>query len=131
MSQRTILAAIAGGVTLFVLGYLTYVMLLGDFFAANGAAVLEQPTYWAIVLGELVFGCLLAYIFSRWAAISTFAGGFQGGAIIGALMGLGFGLIQFGAMGAMNLTAVAADTVVSLVRVGLAGGVVGLVLEGS
>ena len=39
-----------------------------------------------------------------------------------------FGLIQFGAMGAGDLTAVAADMVVSLVRVGIAGAVIGLML---
>ncbi len=128
MSQRTVLAALAGAVTLFVLGYLTYVVLLAGFFAANGATALGQPVFWAIFLGELAFGFLLAYIFSRWAAIKTFAGGFQGGAVIGILLALGFGLIQFGAFGNITLTAVVADAVISLIRYGLAGGVVGLVL---
>ena len=128
MSQRTVLAAVAGAVTLFVLGFLTYAVLLRDFFAANATAVQTEPVLWAIAVGELAFGCLLAYIFSRWAGISTFTGGFQGGAIIGALMALGFGLIQFGAIGALNLTAVAAEVVISLIRYGIAGGVVGLVL---
>ena len=128
MSQRTVLAAVAGAVTLFVLSYLTYVVLLGDFFAANRVPTQEQPVLWAIFLGQLAFGSLLAYIFDRWAAISTFAGGFQGGAVIGVLLALGFGLIRFGALGTANLTAVGVDAVVSLIRFGLAGGVVGLVL---
>ncbi len=128
MSQRSILAAIAGAITLFVLGFVIYAVVLKDFFASNGAAVVEAPVYWAIALGELAFGVLLAYIFSRWASISTFAGGFQGGAVLGALIALGIGLVQFGALGGPNLTAVIADTVVSAVRVGIAGGVVGMVL---
>ena len=70
----------------------------------------------------------MTYIFSRWTSISTFAGGFQGGMVIGALMALGVGLIQFGALGLGSLTSVIADTVVSLIRYGIAGGVVGVML---
>ena len=128
MSGRTVLAAIAGGITLFLLGYLSYVVLLSDFFAANGPAVQETPTYWAIAVGEIAFGALMAYVFSRWAGIKTFGGGFQGGAIIGALVALGTGLIHHGAFGQLTLTAVGADTVVSLIRFGIAGGVVGVIL---
>ena len=128
MSQRTILAAVAGAVTLFVLGYLTYVVLLGDFFADHGAGTQAEPVFWAIILGELALGCLMAHIFDRWASIRTFAGGFQAGAVIGCLLAIGFGLIKFGAFGGTDLTAVAVDTVVSVIRYGLAGGVVGMVL---
>jgi hypothetical protein len=128
MSQRTALAALAGGVTLFVLGYVCYVLLLGDFFAGQGAAGLAQPILWAIFLGELALAVLVTYVFNQWATISTFAGGFKAGAVLGALLGLNYGLVQFGAMGAITLTGAAVDTVVTLVRVGIAGGVIGLVL---
>ena len=128
MSLRTVLAAVAGAVTLFVLGYLIYVVLLGDFFAAHGASVLGEPVFWAIFAGELAMASLVTFIFDQWASISTLAGGFKGGAIVGALVALNFGLIQFGAMGAGDLTAVVADAVVSLVRVGIAGAVIGLML---
>lgn len=128
MSLRTVLAAVAGAVTLFVLGFLTYVILLGDFFAAHGSAVVDEPVLGAIFVAELAMAILLTYIFDQWASISTFAGGFKGGAIVGVLVGLNYGLIQYGAAGTMDLTAVAADAVVTLVRAGLAGGVVGLML---
>ena len=128
MSLRTVLAAVAGAVTLFVLGYVTYVVILGDFFAAHGAEVAGEPVFWAIFAGELATASLLTFIFDKWASISTLAGGFKGGAIVGALVALAVGLIQFGAMGAGDLTAVVADTVVSAVRVGIAGAVVGMML---
>jgi hypothetical protein len=128
MSQRTVLAAVAGAITLFALGFLTYVILLADFFADNGAATQEEPVFWAIIVGELVLASLITFIFSQWASISTFAGGLKGGAVIGAMLALGIGLIQFGAHGVLTLNAVAADTVISLIRYGVAGGVVGLML---
>jgi hypothetical protein len=128
MSQRNVLAAVLGGITLFLLGYLFYGVLLADYFAANGAANQPQMVLWALGLGELVFACLMAYIFSAWAAISTFAGGAKGGALIGALSGLSIGLIMFGAYGMMTLPAIAVDTLVSLVRGGIAGGVIGAML---
>ncbi len=128
MSQRTVLAAVAGAIALFVLGYLVYALALADFFAAQGADTLESPNLVYIFIGELAFAVLLTFLFSYWASISTFAGGFKGGAIVGALVSLSMGMIMMGAMGMGTPIGVVADVVASIVRVGIAGGVIGAML---
>ena len=128
MSQRTLVAAVVGGLVAFGLGYVFYVLALADFFAANGWQVMETPTLWAIAAGEIVLGYLMAYIFSTWASISTPAGGAKAGALIAALMTLGVSLIIFGAQGEITLVGVFADTVVTAVRWAVAGAAIGMVL---
>ncbi|MEM7051334.1 MAG: hypothetical protein AAF604_16810 [Acidobacteriota bacterium] len=127
MSQRTLLATIVGALVLFVLGFLVYGMALADYFAGQGIETLDEPILWAIFLGELAMAALLTFIFVQWASISTFAGGFKGGAIVGGLVTIAFGMIQIGAMGA-NFAPIVVDLVISVVRVGLAGGAIGAML---
>ncbi|MEM7482886.1 MAG: hypothetical protein AAF481_17060 [Acidobacteriota bacterium] len=128
MSQRTVLAAVVGGIVLFVLGYLIYGIALADFFDGQGVGAVDEPILWAIFVGNLVMAILITYIFAQWASISTFGGGFKGGAIIGGLIALSIGLVMHGVSGEMTLVGVVAEVIVSIVRVGLAGGVIGMLL---
>ncbi len=130
--NKMILATVGGGVTAFVLGWLLYGMALADFFQANqGSAsgvMKDPPEMWALIVGNLGHALLLAYVFARWAGVSTFGGGLKAGAVLGLLMALGFDFIMLGTTNLMNLTACIADLVVFTVLMGLTGGVVGLIL---
>ena len=131
-AKKFIMAALAGGVTLFVLGGIFYAILLADFFnSAAGDSVgtyRQEPIFWAILVGELCAAALVTLIFGRWASISTFAGGAKAGAIFGVLLSLSFGLTMYGTTTLMSMAAVLVDPIVNLIRYVVAGGVIGWVL---
>ena len=57
------MAAVAGGVTLFILGGLIYGIALGTFVEENSTVVTSSdPIMWAMVLSQIVMGGFIAYI---------------------------------------------------------------------
>lgn len=127
MNQKCILATVAGGVTLFVLGFVIYGVLLVDFFANDAMA--EAPVYWAVAAGQLASGALLAVVLS-WRAAGGPAEAFKAGASVGLLFSLSMGLTMFGTTeGMYTVTTVVGDAVVSVVMYGIAGMVVAKILH--
>lgn len=128
--DKLLLATLAGGVAYFLLGFLLYGMLLMKFFEAHSTASLmkEPMAWWALIVGNLLWAFFLAYVFSRWAGISTFVTGLQAGAIIGLLVSLSFDLSIFGTSEMMDLTGTLVDPIVNAIMTGITGGVVGWVL---
>jgi len=132
MSAKSfVLATVAGGVTLFVLGGLLYGLLLADFFESHSAAntMRETPIWWALIIGELLLAALVTLIFGRWASISTPLGGLKAGAIIGLLLAAAINFTMFAVSTVfVDPTAGVVDAVVSAIRLGIGGAVIGLVL---
>ena len=127
MNQKCILATVAGGVTLFVLGFVIYGVLLADFFANDAMA--EAPVYWAVAAGQLASGALLAVVLS-WRAAGGPVEAFKSGASVGLLFSLSMGLTMFGTTeGMYTVTTVVGDAVVSVVMYGIAGMVVAKILH--
>ncbi|MDX1941469.1 MAG: DUF2177 family protein [Saprospiraceae bacterium] len=131
-TNKILIAALAGGVVYFLLGFLFYGLLLMDFMKSNAgdmaALMKEPPTWWALILGNLSWGLMIAVIFGRWAGIKTFMTGLKAGAVIGILAVLAFDLSMFGTMNGMNLTGVVVDVFVGTVMTAVTGGVVGWML---
>lgn len=130
MNLRTIVAGLAGGIAYWVGGFLLYVILLSNYFAqSHGAGVKEPYDMWAIVVGCLIFGLLLAFIFDRWAGISTFDSGAIAGGVIALLSGLSTNFIRYG--DSTFFTSLPPGIVDSLVQAGMGamgGAVAGFVL---
>ncbi len=128
-SNKILVAGVIGGVVAFILGYLLYGMALNGFFAENGGTATgvnrepEEMVWWAMIVGHLAFGFLLALIYGRWASISTAVTGAKAGAVIGALMGL-IGFIDYGVSNVANLTAVCVNVVVMAVITAIVGAAV-------
>lgn len=128
------MATLAGFVVYFMLGFLSYGVLLADFMAANTGSATgvmraeEETVWWALIAGNIVQAYLLVYIFGNWARISTFGGGVKAGAMIGFIMALGMDLNIYGTMNTMNMTTALVDPIVLAVMMGLTGGVIGWVL---
>ena len=122
MNTKMLIAAVAGGLTLFVTGGLVYVLLLADFFTVE--VTRESANLLYIVPGELVFGCLLAWVLSCCGA-SSVVDGAKYGALIGCLIALGYGLLLYGATTIADLTYYLVDVVVWAVRFACAGAVIG------
>ena len=128
-SQKFIVGGIVGGILFFVLGYVFYGLLLKNFFDSNGMAVnMENMVWWAMIVGNLASGFLLAYILSR-ANVSTAGGGATTGFVVGLLMSLSFDLMMYGiGHGMTEMKGIAADVAVSAVLTAIIGGVIGWVM---
>ena len=127
MSAKSfVLATIAGGVTLFILGGVFYGWLLADMFESSGMR--EEPIWWALIVGELFLAALVTLIFGRWATISTPVSGLKAGAIIGLIMAAALNFTMYAVSTIIDPTAGAVDVGISVVRLGVAGAVIALVL---
>ena len=135
MNLRTIVAAIAGAIVMFLFGWLVFGMLLMNFYKDHMAQypglVVDPPRFVFIFLWHLVWCWLIAFIFDKWATISTFVGGAKAGAIILGAIVLG---VSFSNYAFMNMykgdpwLPMIVDVVVCIVMGAVVGGVIGLVL---
>ncbi|HET9823865.1 MAG TPA: hypothetical protein VFP87_00955 [Chitinophagaceae bacterium] len=131
-SQKFIVAGIAGGIVNFVLGWLIYGMLLKDFMASNTQAGIMRSDsdmiWWALAVGNLAFGFLLAYVIGK-ASTASAGQGAAVGFILGLLVCLGYDLITYATTTMVSsLKVVAADVAATAVMSAIAGAVVGWVL---
>lgn len=130
--KRLVIGTVAGGITLFVLGYVIWNMLFADFFAANAGmatdAAKDPQVMWAIAVGTLSYAVLLTLaIGTRPAAASVIEGAKIAG-LVGFLMWFGADMIIFGVWNLSNLTAAIADSLLELVRAAISGAVIATVL---
>lgn len=132
-TKKFLIGTIVGGIAYFLLGFICYALLLGDFFAshagsATGVSKMNEMQYWPLFLGNVAHGALLSYIFLKWANIKTFSAGLSAGAVIGFFMTLGRNLIQYDTSNVTDLTGALADVVVYAVISAIVGGVIGAVV---
>jgi hypothetical protein len=128
MNSKVLVGAVIGGVVYFLLGWIIYGMLLMDtmanYFTCARAEDDMQMLY--IIIGNLLQGLLLAYIFSKWASISTFSGGAVAGGTIGLLMALSIDCIMYATSTVITSpTGIIIDAVIVAVMSAIAGGVIG------
>lgn len=131
MNAKTLIAAMLGGISSFLLGGFLYGFLFRSTLEglAGSATNVWRPNdeiiLWALLLGNLIIGYLVAFIFTNWAGISTFTGGLKAGAIIGGLYALGFDLLSYGTSQVFQLGGALLDVGLSIVIWALSSGVVG------
>ena len=131
-TNRFVLATLAGGIAVFMVGGLIYGVLTVSFFEANqGSAVgvmRATPDYVHLFLGQLVFGALLTVVIGKWAGQSGAGAGLRIGAAFGALLGFAMDLTMFGVTNISNITATLVDPFFTMIQMGIGGAVVGAVL---
>ena len=125
-SQKFLVGGIVGGVLYFLLGWVVYGMLMKDFFAAN----LNAPgtmradadmIWWALIVGQLAGGFLLAYIIGKANAASA-GGGAAVGFVVGLLVGISFDFTMYGTSTILvSLKGIGADVAVFAVMSAIAG----------
>jgi hypothetical protein len=130
--KRLVIGTVAGGIALFILGYVIWNMLFTDFFAANAGSatdVAKDPqVMWAIAVGTLSYAALITLAIETRAGSTTIVEGLKVGAIVGFLMWFGADMIIYGVWNLSNLTAAIADSLLELVRGGIGGAVIAAVL---
>ncbi|HEV8284418.1 MAG TPA: hypothetical protein VGQ09_08910 [Chitinophagaceae bacterium] len=132
-SQKFIVGGIVGGIVYFLLGWLVYGMLLKDFMANNmsapGTMRADADTiWWALILGQVAGGFLLAYVIGKSNAASAGAGAGVG-FIVGLLVCLSFDLTMYGISTIItSLKGLAADVAAFAVMSAITGAAVGWVM---
>jgi hypothetical protein len=131
-AKRIIAGALGGGIAMYVLGHLIFRWAVADFYAANAgsatgvarAAVIE----WAVALGTLALAVLVTLAVDSRPGKMTMRKGFTTGAIVGFLVWFGVDLISYGVSNSANLMRTMVDPVLEVVRTGIAGAIIALIL---
>ncbi len=132
-NNKILIAGLVGGIVSFIAGYLIWGLALKGFAEANAGAVIanranEDFQFWAIILGSLASGFLIAMIYGKWATISTLKTGAINGGIIGLLLGISSSFIMYGTTELLTMPLVIVNTIGYGVLYAIIGGVVGLML---
>lgn len=132
MNARVLIAALAGAVASFLLGWLFYGFLLPDFYAAHSLhyAGLEKmpPNLIGIFVAGFAYTLLMAIIFSNWAAITTLKNGALAGSAISLLIALSVDLGMWSTMNLYGRQVVITDVLVNTVMGAVIGAVIAWVL---
>jgi|SRR5690242_6149514 hypothetical protein len=129
-TKKIFIGGIIGGVVYFFLGWVFYGKLLTDFFTKNSVAPqgvskpMDQFIWWALILGNIIAGFILSYVFVK-ANIKTIGSGLGTGLVLGLLIAASWDLTMYATSNLSNSTAVLADIAVFGVMSAISGAVVG------
>ena len=127
--KRFLAGTVVGGVVYTIMGWVVYELILGDFMAANSTLTMKDPPDMVMMLiSQLALAAVLALVFTRWAGITTLAGGAKAGAMLGFLLGMNVGFDFYAISTAFTLNAALIEPFIGALRGALAGGAIGLVL---
>lgn len=117
-------SGIAGGIANFLLGWLFYGILFKDTFPQPDEG---SNSILLIALGSLTFGLFIAYIFTKWAQISTVASGAKAGAILGLFFSLTYNFFGMAMNPEATYQMFATDLGISIVMTAITGAIIGYV----
>ena len=126
MNVKTLIAGLAGGAVMFGSGFVIYALLFADFFSVDMSG--DPPVISSIIIGELIYGVLLAVLFSR-MGVATLAEGVKIGALIGFIIGLAVGFGNHGANQGESLAFYFVNAISWAVRWALGGALIGQLLS--
>lgn len=130
--KRYAIGAVVGGIVLFLLGYLIYVVIMHDpEFARGSASALASraaPALAPIFLAEVLFGFLITRGLIKSGAVNSVGGSAQSGALVGLCAGLAVALLIFGTTEMTTAAGVVYEGVTWAVRWGVAAAVIAMVV---
>ena len=126
-----IVGSLGGAVTLFLLGFVIYGLLLMDteFMAMDpDMGWKQQPDLIALFVGEWMTCMLITLVLGYWSDIKTFGGGLWAGALVGLFFGLAYTFSMYAFRTDTEIVNGLMDTVLTIIRFGIAGGVMAIIL---
>lgn len=127
-TQKILIAGVIGGVFAFLAGFVIWGLLLKDVSPSGMANVMrgdENMVWWALVVSNLLWGFLLAYIFVQWANISTLQGGAVAGGLLGFLISAAYDTGMYSITTLFELKDVLMDIITNTVWTALIGTIIG------
>ena len=134
MNVRVLIAALVGAVVSFFLGWVIYVYIVADFYAAHSLTKyyigLEKmpPNLLGIFVSGFAGTLLLALIFNKWANINTPVEGAKAGAWIFLLIAITIDLYLWSSMNLMGKRVIITDIVINAVVGAIIGAVIAWIL---
>ncbi len=130
--NRLIVGTIVGGIVLYLTGYLIFITIFGDFYAANAGSATgvprEEMIQWAIIVGCLGYAALVTYVMEIQQGTLSMGKGIITGAIVGGLIWFTADFVFYGLYNISNLTITIVDPILELIHGGIAGAVIAPVL---
>jgi len=133
--KKLILAAFAGSVIQFLLGWLIYGLLLTNFMDSQTTHYdglikdMNTGSFMILVyLAGLAMSFLLAFIFQRWAKFESIVKGLTGGMILGFFIALSYDLNSFSMMNLISVNAMIVDVIAYTVIIGIVGAIIAWIL---
>jgi hypothetical protein len=129
-TKKFLIGGLVGGVIYFFLGYLLYGKLLSDFFHNNAGTAtgvdraMDQFQWWSLILGNVLSGCLLSYVFVK-SNVSSAGSGLVTGLVIGLLSSASYDFVSYGVTNLMSTTGVLGDVGTFTLMSAIAGAIVG------
>ncbi len=123
-TKNFLVSGIVGGIVYYLLGWLFYGILLKDFFPQPEESM-QMMLF--ILLGCLTYGLFIAYIYTKWAQISTAATGASAGAVIGIFIGLFYNFFNMAMMPETTYEIAALDLGITIVCTAILGAVIGAI----
>lgn len=135
-SKQNLLATVAATIAMFILGYLIWGMALVSFFEEHSLVNVmksdEEMSLGVIFLGNLAAAFALSTLYGKWArGHHSAAQGFQFGAWVGFLIGVGMGLVWLGTANWMDTTGHVAEAIIDILYYGIIGAVIALIYNAS
>ena len=117
---------------MFGLGWVVFDFAFGSFYEANSNlpadALRDTSILWAWVVGAVALAVLVTFALT-WAGATSFGSGFRVAATVGFLLWLGVDLLRYSYIDGANLTVTILDPFLEIVRTGLVGGILAVVLS--
>ncbi len=126
-TKSNLLATLFGFLTLYLLGWAFYGVIADDFFMQY--TLLEGvhkndsiDGIWQIAIGSILLSFFMSTLYNRWSTgVHDLKNGFIFGATIGAMIGLGLGMIMYATLNFMDFKGQLADGVWSILYYDLTG----------
>lgn len=128
MNKNVLTSGLIGGIAFFLLGWLIYGILLADFMTSQTTMDISRPEeemiMWALLLANLAWGFLLAWLFSNMSNVNSWMDGLQKGAIIGFLTAVMFDMIFYATSTIFALKGAFVDMFAFAIMSGIGGAII-------
>jgi hypothetical protein len=130
-TNKFLIGGIIAGIAYFLLGWLVWGRLFADFMQEHtteaGKAVMrgdENMIMWAMVVGNLIWGLVLSFVFVK-AGVNSAGSGANTGAIFSLLVAAGMQCFFYATMDLSDTTWMAVDVALSTVVGAIIGAILG------